>query len=93
MGRLGHRPGHIKVKNRFGSACANFGQALPSRLAGAGLPVAGKTVPHKINIDIFVGGPMALEVVQKYLPIWQYMMDFEISQWKRKGGSIPTMVG
>lgn len=85
MGGLGQRAGHIKVKNRFGFACPNLGQTTPSRLAGSGRPVAGKTIPNEINIDIFVGGPVALEVVEKYLPVRRYMMDLEISQRKREG--------
>ena len=52
------------MEHGFGCTCPKFGHPPPPRIAGAGRSVSGTAVPDKIDIDILIGWPVALEVVE-----------------------------
>ena len=57
------------MEDRFGSAGALFGQPTPTRIAHSRRPVSVDAVPDEINVDILIGRPMALKIVEKRRPI------------------------
>jgi hypothetical protein len=45
-----------------------------------GRTVSADTVPNKINIDIVVSRPMALEIIKKRWPVERQFVLFEVLQ-------------
>ena len=73
------------MKHRFRAARALLGQPPPAGIAHARRAVARDAVANEIDIDvIFVGRPVALEIVEEARPVGQQPVRFEIAQRKGK---------
>jgi hypothetical protein len=77
---LRYRPRHIEMKHRFGCACPQFGQPPLTRITTAGCTVSADTVPQKIDIDILVSRPMALEIIEERWPVERQSVLLEVLQ-------------
>ena len=64
MGGFGHCPVHIEVKNGFCAASALLRQTPPAGTAHPLRAIADKAVADEIDIDVSVGRPMPLEIVE-----------------------------
>jgi hypothetical protein len=69
MGGLRHRSLHVELKDRFRSASALLCQPPPARIAHARRTIPYGAVADEINVDVFVGRPMALKIVEEGRPI------------------------
>lgn len=81
---LRYRTLHVKMEYGFSCPCSQFGNSSPSRIPGAGRTVSTVTVPHKIDIDVFVSRPMTLEIVEERRPVERQSVSFEVLNRKRE---------
>ena len=67
------------------AASAFLGQSSPARVAHSFRAVATQAIAHEIDVGVvFIGRPMALEIVEEGGPIGLEPMDLEIPQRKRE---------
>ena len=69
MAGFRHRSLHVEVIYRFRAASTLLGQPSPAGIAHARCAVAHRAVADEIDVDVFVGRPMALESVEEGRPI------------------------
>jgi hypothetical protein len=69
MGGFRHRSLHVEVIYRFRAASTLLGQPSPAGIAHARCAVAHRAVADEIDVDVFVGRPMALKIVEEGRPI------------------------
>ena len=81
---LGHRPLHVEMKNRFGTAGPFLGQPPPAGAACARAAVSHHAVANEIDVDVLVGRPMALEIVEEGGPVRLEAVHLKIAQWERE---------
>ena len=84
MGGFGHCPVHIEVKNGFCAASALLRQATPAGTAYSLRAIADKAVANEIEVNVSVGWPMPLEIVEKVGPVRFEAVRLEISHRKRE---------
>ena len=64
-----HRSLHVEVIDRFRAASTLLGQPSLAGIVHARCAVAYRAVADEIDVDVFVGRPMALEIVDEGRPI------------------------
>src|SRR5580704_4974116 len=72
------------MKNRLGAPRAYFCDSPPGRSSCSRRSVAIDSFANEIYINVLVGGPVELEVVQKRGPIQGQLVLLEILERKRK---------
>jgi hypothetical protein len=55
----------VKMKHGFDAAGAFLSQSPPSSVSLMGGAVTNFAVAHEVDVDVIVGWPMALEIIQK----------------------------
>ena len=84
MGGFCYRSLHVEMKHRFCAAGAFLGQPPPARVARARSAVAAYALANEIDVDVLVGRPMPLEIVEERRPVGLEAMYLEIAQRKRE---------
>ena len=85
MGGFRHRSLHVKMKHRFCTARALFGQASPPSVAHVRRAVAECALADEIHVGVIVvSWPVMLEIVEKTRPVRLEAMHLEIAQRKRE---------
>ncbi|MFZ0459404.1 MAG: hypothetical protein WAM17_13355, partial [Rhodoplanes sp.] len=84
MGGFRHRSLHIELENGLRATGTLLGQPPPAGMAHARRAVATQAVANEIDVDILVGRPMALEIVEEGGPVGLQAMPLEVAQRKRK---------
>ena len=79
-----YRPLYVELEDGFGSACSEFGQPAPTRIARAGRAVSAAPITHKINVDILVCRPVTLEIIKEERPVERQAVLLEVLQRERK---------
>ena len=82
-----------KWKDRFRAAGAFLGQPPPARVTLRAAPLPSRAIADKIDVDVFVGRPMVLEIVQERRPVRLEAVCLEVAQGNENPWSMPTSVG
>src|ERR1017187_2498567 len=69
MRRFRNRPLHVKVKDRLRAAGSYLRHSPPSSLSNSRASIAADPLANKVNVNILIGGPVLLEVVQECRPV------------------------
>ncbi len=93
MGGFRHRSLHVEMDDRFRAAGTLLGQPSLAGIAHARCAVAHRAVADEIDVDVFVGRPMAAEIVEKGGPIGLQAMGLEIAERKREAMVDPDQRG
>jgi len=60
---------HIEMKDRLGTASALLGRPAPAGVSHTRRAIAAQAIADEIDVDVLVGRPMALKIVEKLLPV------------------------
>jgi len=69
VGRFRDRPLHVKVKDRLCAAGSYLRHSPPSGLSNSRASIAADSLANKVHVDILIGGPVLLKVVQEFRPV------------------------
>ena len=81
---LRHRALDVEVEHGLGAAGPDLGQASPPRIALAGRAVAVGALAYEVDVDILVGRPVALEIVEEGVPLVLQPMRLEVPHGERE---------
>ncbi|GBL38872.1 hypothetical protein EMGBD2_01300 [Nitrospirota bacterium] len=84
VGGFRHRTLYIEMENRLRTTRTLLGQATPASVPHPGRAVSPYPVTHELDVNVLVGGPVPLKIIEKLVPVRRQMVNLEIAQRKRE---------